>query len=127
LEELGGRDQRIVIVTAKPGDGLRSMVESVLLSNASLPSNARAMTNATEITKVVAQLPGGIGIVALAALDGSVAELRADKPIAQPLILVTMDEEPREVRSVVAAVIAAGKSPCPHSRAGAELQSPCAR
>ena len=125
-KELGGSDQGIVIVTAKPGDGLRSMVESALLSNASLASGARAMTNATEITKVVAQLPGGIGIVAPTALDRSVAELRAEKPIAQPLILVTIDEETREVRSVVAAAIATGKSPCAHSRAGAEPQSSCA-
>jgi hypothetical protein len=51
------------------------------------------MTNATQVAKVVSQLPGGIGIVAAASLDGSVAELRGDDPIVQPLILVTMGEE----------------------------------
>jgi ABC-type phosphate transport system substrate-binding protein len=126
-EEFGGTDQAIVIVTAQPGDGLRSMVESALLSNANLPDNVRAMTNATQIAKVVAQLPGGIGIVARTALDSSVRELRTDKPIAPPLILVTMDEETSDVRRVVAAAIAVGKLPCSHSRAGAEARSACDR
>jgi phosphate transport system substrate-binding protein len=126
-KKLGGTDQAIVIVTAQPGDGLRSMVESALLGNANLPDNVRAMTNATQIAKVVAQLPGGIGIVAQAALDGSVRELRTDKPITQPLILVTVDEETSEVRRVVAAAIAVGKLPCSHTRDGAEARSACDR
>jgi phosphate transport system substrate-binding protein len=123
--ELGGADREIIIVTAQPGDGLRTMVETSLLNGMKLPPGTRAMTNATQIVKVVSQLPGAIGIVAPRSLDGSVAELRSDKPIGQPLILVTMGEETSEVRRVVEAAIIAAKSPCPHLPAGAEPESPC--
>ena len=78
------------------------------------------MTNATQIAKVVSQLPGGIGIVAPASLDGSVTELRGDDPIVQPLILVTMGEETSEVRRVIEAATVAGKSSGPHLSAAGE-------
>jgi phosphate transport system substrate-binding protein len=120
-KELGGSDQEIIIVTAQPGDGLRAMVEANLLGGADLPTGARAMTNATQVAKVVSQLPGGIGIVAPASLDGSVAELRGDDPIVQPLILVTMGEETSEVRRVIEAATVAGKSSGPHLSVAGEL------
>ena len=119
-KELGGADQEIIIVTAQPGDGLRAMVEANLLDGADLPTGARAMTNATQIAKVVSQLPGGIGIVAPTSLDGSVAELRGDDPIVQPLVLVTMGEETSEVRRVIEAAIIAGRSSHPHLSAVTE-------
>jgi phosphate transport system substrate-binding protein len=109
-KEIGGSDQPIVIVAAQPGDGLRAMVESTLLKGASLPGDTRTMTNATQVAKVVSQLPGGIGIVAPNAIDNSVAELRGDSPIVQPLILVTMGDETPEIRQVLDAMTAAGKS-----------------
>jgi phosphate transport system substrate-binding protein len=124
-KDLGGADQEIIIVTAQPGDGLRAMVEGKLLNGANLPSGARAMTNATQIAKVVSQLPGGIGMVAPPSLDGSVAELRGDEPIVQPLILVTMGEETPEVRRVVEAAIVARKSSCSNSTIGAEPDLLC--
>jgi hypothetical protein len=105
----------------RPRDGLRAMVEANLLGGADLPTGARAMTNATQVAKVVSQLPGGIGIVAAASLDGSVAELRGDDPIVQPLILVTMGEETSEVRRVIEAATAAGKSSGPHLAVAGEL------
>ena len=119
-KELGGADQEIIIVTAQPGDGLRAMVEANLLDGADLPTGARAMTNATQIAKVVSQLPGGIGIVAPTSLDGSVAELRGDDPIVQPLVLVTVGEETSEVRRVIEAAIIAGRSSHPHLSAVTE-------
>jgi phosphate transport system substrate-binding protein len=119
-KELGGADREIIIVTAQPGDGLRAMVEANLLDGADLPAGARPMTNATQIVKVVSQLPGGIGIVAPASLDGSVTELRGDDPIVQPLILVTMGEETSEVRRVIEAATVAGKSSGPHLSAAGE-------
>jgi phosphate transport system substrate-binding protein len=108
--EIGGSDQPIVIVAAQAGDGLRSMVETTLLKGVSLPGDTRAMTNATQVAKVVSQLPGGIGIVAPTAIDSSVTELRGDTPIVQPLILVTMGDETAEIRQVLEAAAAAGKS-----------------
>lgn len=109
-KEIGGADQPIVIVAAQPGDGLRSMVESALLKGSSLPGNTRAMPNATQVAKIVSQLAGAIGIVAPASIDNSVAELRGDKPIVQPLILVTMGDETVDIKQVIEAAARAGKS-----------------
>jgi phosphate transport system substrate-binding protein len=108
--EIGGADQPIVIVAAQAGDGLRSMVEATLIKGASLPADTRAMSNANQVAKIVSQLPGAIGILAPGAIDGSVIELRGEKPIVQPLILVTMGDETAEVHQVVEAAAAAGKS-----------------
>jgi phosphate transport system substrate-binding protein len=110
-KEIGGSDRPIVIVAAQPGDGLRAMVETTLLKGNPLSSDTRAMTNATQVSKVVSQLPGGIGIVAPITINGSAVELRGEKPIVQPLILVTTGEGTAEVRQVLEAAAIAGRSP----------------
>jgi phosphate transport system substrate-binding protein len=107
--EIGGADLPIIIVAAQPGDGLRSMVEGTLLKGGSLFSGTRAMSNATQVPKIVSQLPGAIGILAPALIDSSVAELRGDTPIVQPLILVTLGEETAEIKQVIEAAAKAGK------------------
>jgi phosphate transport system substrate-binding protein len=109
--DLRGYDRDIVIVAAQPGDGLRSMVEMLLLQGGSLPADARSMTNATQVASVVAQLPGAIGIVAPTSLGPSVAELRGATVLRQPLLLVTLIPESAAVRSVVdaAAKLAAAR------------------
>jgi phosphate transport system substrate-binding protein len=107
-KEVGGADEAIVTVAAQPGDGVRSMVEATLLKNASLHAGTRAMTQATQVAKVVAQLPGAIGIMAAASVDGSVAEVKTDAPIAQPLILVTLPEPSPAILQVVDAATKVG-------------------
>jgi phosphate transport system substrate-binding protein len=107
--EVGGLDQGIIIVTAQPGDGLRTMVESTLLPGRVLAKDARAMTNATQIAKVVAQVPGAIGIVATASLDSSVAEIKQDAALITPLILVTIGDGTPQVRRVIDAVAKLGQ------------------
>jgi phosphate transport system substrate-binding protein len=107
--EVGGPDQRIIIVTAQPGDGMRTMVESTLLLGRELSRDARGMTNATQIAKVVAQVPGAIGIVAAESFDSSVAEIKQDAALANPLILVTIGEGTPQVRQVIDAVAKVGQ------------------
>jgi len=103
-KEVGGADQPIVIVAAQPGDGVRTTVESTLLKSASLPDDTRAMPNITQVVKVVAQLPGALGIIAASSLDNSVAELRGSSAISLTLSLVTMDEATPAIRQVLDAV-----------------------
>lgn len=107
--EVGGQDQPIIIVTAQPGDGLRTMVENELLKGGELPKDTRVMTNATQIVRVVAQVPGAIGIVAAISIDASVAELKNDAQLTQPLILVTIGEETLPIRQIIDAVAKDGK------------------
>jgi phosphate transport system substrate-binding protein len=107
-KELGGADEAIVTVAAQPGDGVRSMAEAAILKGASLHAGTRAMTQATQVAKVVAQLPGAIGIMAAASVDGSVAEVKTDAPITQPLILVTLPDPSPAILQVVDAATKVG-------------------
>jgi phosphate transport system substrate-binding protein len=107
--DVGGLDQRIIIVTAQPGDGLRTMVESTFLPGRELAKDARAMTNATQIGKVVAQVPGAMGIIAAASLDASLAEIKQDAALTAPLILVTIGDASPQVRRVIDAVTKLGQ------------------
>ena len=109
-KEIGGADEPIVIVAAQPGDGLRSMVEATLTKGSSLPGDTRATSNANQVAKIVSQLPGAIGILSPGAIDSSVVELRGDKTIVQPLILVTVGDETAEIKQVLEAAAKAGKS-----------------
>jgi phosphate transport system substrate-binding protein len=108
-KEIGGADHPIMVVAAQPGDGVRTLVEDRLLKGSALTKETRAMQNAPQITKVVEQVPGAIGLYTAAALVSSVAELKTDTPIVQPLILVTLGEESSEIRRVIGAVELAAK------------------
>lgn len=108
--QVGGSDQAIVIVAESPGGGIRSMVESALLKNGSLAAGTRALPQASQVAKVVSQLPGGIGISTPASIQGNpVAELKTEKPIAQPLLLVTKGEPSGAAKQIVDAVTAIAK------------------
>jgi phosphate transport system substrate-binding protein len=103
-KDVGGPDQPVMVVAAQPGDGVRTLVEEQLLNGGELTKDARAMPNAPQIPKVVAQVPGAIGLYTAGAVADSVAELTPEVPIAQPLTLVTMGEESPEVRRVISAI-----------------------
>jgi phosphate transport system substrate-binding protein len=109
-KDAGGPDLAIAIVAAQPGDGVRSTVEKALLGGASLGGDVRAMNQATQVASVVSQLPGAIGVLAAASLNGSVAELKGDAKISQPLILLTTGEESAAVKQVIDAAAKVGKA-----------------
>jgi phosphate transport system substrate-binding protein len=108
-KEIGGTDRPVMVVAAQPGDGVRTLVEDRLLKGGALTKETRVMQNAPQITKVVEQVPGAIGLYTASALVSSVAELKTDTPIVQPLILVTLGEESSEIRQVIGAVELAAK------------------
>ena len=109
-KEVGGPDQAIIVVAAQSGDGVRTTVEGRLLKGGDLTKDARTLTNATQIVKVISQLPGGIGLTAAVSLDASVAELKGDAVIAQPLFLVTKGNVSPDIRRVIEAAAKAGQS-----------------
>jgi hypothetical protein len=57
----------------------------------------------------VAQLDQAIGIMSRSSLNPSVTELKTEKDVTQPLILVTMGDPSPEVAKVIAAAKTAGK------------------
>jgi len=107
-KEVGGPDKPIIVICAGKGDGVRSMVEQDFLGGADIVAAKREMPNAPQAVQVVSQLPQAIGIISRASLTSSVAELKTDKDVVQPLILVTLGEPGPEVAKVIAAAKAAG-------------------
>jgi phosphate transport system substrate-binding protein len=103
-KDVGGTDLPIMLVAAQPGDGVRTLVEEQLLNGGELTKDTRAMPNAPQIAKVVAQVPGAIGLYTYGALADSVVELTAEVPIVQPHTLVTMGQESPEIRRVISAI-----------------------
>ena len=108
--ELGGSDQAVAVVAARPGDGVRTTVESTLLKGATLSADARAMANITQVPKVVAQLPNALGVIALSGVDDSVVELTGMSVIRLPLSLVVIGEPTPSVRRVIDAIDRVGRS-----------------
>ena len=88
--ELGGADMPIVIVAETLGGGVRTLVESKLNNGESIAGTVREFPNATQVPKVVAQMPQAFGLASFKAAGTTAAVVvETNTQIAQPLILVT--------------------------------------
>jgi hypothetical protein len=59
--------------------------------------------------KIVSQIPGALGVVSASQVDASVAQIKTDKDLVQPLILVTKGAPSAEAQAVIDAAKAAYK------------------
>jgi phosphate transport system substrate-binding protein len=103
---LGGSDLPIRVVAVRTGGGVLASVETALLAGGhiSAPDTIRVQVG-PQIVKVVAQVPGALGITQLAIVRRSNAiELGTDRPIEQILSLVSLGEPSTEVRRLVEAM-----------------------
>ena len=107
-QEVGGRPQPIVIVTEAKSGGLRSMTEKEVLKGQGIVASAKEMPNATQITKVVSQMPMAFGVAASAAVNGKVKEVSTDGSVSQPLILVTRGNPTTAQQAIIDAARATG-------------------
>jgi phosphate transport system substrate-binding protein len=106
--EVGGADKPILVICETKGGGVRSMIEKGFLEGADIAAAKREVPNAPQAVQIVAQLEQALGVVSRASLGPSVAELKTDKDITQPLLLVTMGEPAGDLAKVIAAAKAAG-------------------
>jgi len=100
-KDVGGDDMPVLVVTEVAGGGIRSLVEGELLAKESIAANKRELPNGTQIVKVVSQIPGALGVVSAASVDASVAQVKTDKELVQPLILVTKGAPSAEAQAVI--------------------------
>ncbi len=107
-KDVGGPDKPIIVVCEGKGGGVRSMVEQVFLAGGDIAADKREVANAPQAVQIVAQLDQAIGVVSRASLNPAVVELKTDKDVMQPLILVTMGDPTPAVARVIAAATAAG-------------------
>ncbi|HLL89867.1 MAG TPA: substrate-binding domain-containing protein [Tepidisphaeraceae bacterium] len=88
-KDVGGADAPVIVITAAPGDGIRTVAEEQVLGGDAMAANARALNLASQVPTAVAQVPGAIGITSAAAVTPQVRALKTDKPVSAILQAVT--------------------------------------
>ncbi|MEQ9152862.1 MAG: substrate-binding domain-containing protein [Parvibaculum sp.] len=103
-KDVGGTPGPIVVIAESSGGGIRTVVEDDLLSKKSIAApKMKEVPNASQVSKIVAQLPTAFGVSTPATATDAVKTVRTDKPIEQPLILVTKGDPSPEVAKIIAA------------------------
>jgi ABC-type phosphate transport system substrate-binding protein len=69
--------------------GFVPWLKGELLAKEAIAANKRELPNGSQIVKIVSQIPGALGVVSASQVDASVAQIKTDKDLVQPLILVT--------------------------------------
>jgi phosphate transport system substrate-binding protein len=105
-KELGGLDQKILVVTVRPGGGVLATVETRLLgaSHITAPDVLRVRVG-NQIVTVVEQEPGAIGLSQSSLVQvRNATELTADPPIEQVLSLVSLGAPSKNATAVIEAM-----------------------
>lgn len=101
--EVGGGGGTIVIIAEKKGGGIRSLVEGALLSKGDIKAELREAAVAPQVVKIAAQLPTALGLSTARSVTPAVAVIETDKPISQPLLLVTLGEPSKQALKIIQA------------------------
>ena len=105
---VGGPDAPVVVIVETKGGGVRSMVEKNVLKGGEIAAAKRELPNATQVVKVVSQVPQAIGIAASGSVTDAVHAIETDEQIVQPLLLISKGEPTPEAAKVIEAARAAG-------------------
>lgn len=102
-KELGGLDQKIIVVTVRPGGGVLATVETRLLGadHITAPDVLRVRVG-NQIVTVTEQEPGAIGLSQSSLVQvRNATELLADPPIEQVLSLVSLGAPSKNAMAVI--------------------------
>lgn len=102
-KDLGGTAGAITVVAESSGGGIRTLVEDELLSKSSIAAKLKEVPNATQVGKIASQLPTAFGVASPTAAADGAKVLSTDKPIEQPLFLVTKGDPSPDVAKLIAA------------------------
>lgn len=103
-KDVGGAAGAIVVVSETSGGGVRTLVEDELLSKKSISAaTLKEVPNASQVGKIVSQVPTALGVSTPASAGDAVKTLTMDKPIEQPLYLVTKGDPSPEAAKLIAA------------------------
>lgn len=106
-KDVGGADGAILVVAEVPGQGTRTVVESVFLKG-DLPATARTVTTLAQVADVVKQVPAAIGYGNASSITPAVSMV-AGVDIPQPLALVTKGAPNATAAKVISAIAAHAK------------------
>lgn len=98
--EVGGPDLPIVVVSLAHGS---SLLQEKLTHGTPLAADARKVPNAAQISPVVSQETGAIGIISTSHVRGKTSLIETDASIETPLFLVTIGAPTPEQQKLIAA------------------------
>lgn len=110
---IGGKDSRILFFTMERGDGVRTVVQDLLLKGDFFGVYTTTLRNGEVMNDMIAHLPEAIGTNNISIVDDSVKILKTDISLTQPLILVTNINARPEVISVINSLKAISKEKLP--------------
>lgn len=99
--DLGGKNQRIYIITEFRTGGVRATVEDALLQGRTIEEPILKLESAAQITPYTAQLENALGIVTQRMVDDRVVEITTTEKIEQPLYFITNGPASPEVSSIM--------------------------
>lgn len=104
-KDLGGEDQKIMLVMPPAGDGVTATLKYELLPKEEFAKDARSVQLAPDVNKIVAQVPNAIAYLTVKNKAQDVKALTLDKPIVLETSIVTRGEPAGPVKAVVNAVL----------------------
>ena len=108
-KDVGGPDAQILPVTEIPSGGLRTTVEEKVMAGTPIAAAARTLNNGTQIPLIVKQVPAAIGTSNAKHDLSGVKVLELDRPVSQPLFLVTKGAPTPAAAKVIEATAKAAK------------------
>jgi phosphate transport system substrate-binding protein len=100
-KEVGGPDLAVVPVLASPSDGVFGSFTVAIMKGAPFAPTARRVTLATDLPKIVAQLPGAIAFLSIANAVGEVRQAAPEPQFIPPNCLVTLGEPAEPLKAVI--------------------------
>jgi phosphate transport system substrate-binding protein len=101
-KEVGGPDVAVVPVLPSLTDGVFGSFNFSIMQGAAFAPTARKVPLATDLPKVVSQLPGGIGFLSIANAVGDVNKVAPQPQFVPPNYLVTHGEPSEPLKGVIA-------------------------
>ncbi len=102
-KEVGGLDQKIIVVTSHKGSATKAVFQKKVMKKAEYIKNAREVKSTRQEVGLVAKFKGGIGAVSKGFVDlnpGRVNTIET-KEISRPLSFITKGEPSQDVQKVL--------------------------
>lgn len=101
-KEVGGPDLAVIPVLPSPSDGVFGSFTVSIMQGSPFAPNSRKVNLATDLPKVVAQLPGAIAFLSIANATPDVRMAAPEPQFIPPNYLVTLGDPAEPLKSIIA-------------------------
>lgn len=101
-KEVGGPDLPVIPIAPDPLDGVWASFTVTILQEAALAGSSRRVVLATDLPRVVSQLPGAIAFLSVANATGEVKKVAPVPEFIPPNYLVTSGDPAEPIKSIIA-------------------------